>query len=133
LKIQKEGLDADPALDMVFGSMVQFHEAGGPATEPQPAAVSGTLLIRRESFFRVGLFNEGIRLGVFLDWYLRAREAGLLERMLTDVFMARRVHSDNANIRESSNRVSYARVLKAALDRRRAENRTRTEMGKVVE
>ena len=76
LRIQKKVLDADPSLDMVFGSMVQFHETGGPATGCQPAPVSATLLIRRESFFRAGLFNESLRLGVFLDWYLRARRQG---------------------------------------------------------
>jgi glycosyltransferase involved in cell wall biosynthesis len=120
LKMQKAVLDADPALDMVFGYMVQFRETDGRMENPQPAAVSTTLLVRRESFFRVGLFNERIRLGVFLDWYVRAREAGLRERMLADVVVARRIHSDNASVRESSNRVSYARVLKEALDRRRA-------------
>jgi len=129
LRIQADALAADPDIDMVFGHMIQFRSEqwrgpGAPPTSvcspPQPAAVSCNILVRRPSFQRVGRFNEQLRIGVFMDWYLRARDVGLRELVLPNVFLARRVHGGNIGIRERANRNTYVKVLKAALDRRRS-------------
>jgi glycosyltransferase involved in cell wall biosynthesis len=129
LSLQMAALREDEALDMVFGHVSQFYspdldpalrEQIAYAREVMPAYISGAMLIRRESFFRAGLFASEWRVGEFIDWYLRAQEKGLRTLMLADVVLLRRLHASNMGIRERGSRADYARILKAAMDRRRA-------------
>jgi glycosyltransferase involved in cell wall biosynthesis len=130
---QMAALSADPALDMVFGHVSQFFSPDLDQTVKKKVACpdgkmpgyhAGTLLIRRQAFFDVGLFNPRLQCGEFLDWSFRSRERGLRELMLPDVLMKRRIHSSNMGILKSNTRTDnshadYVRVLKASLDRRR--------------
>jgi glycosyltransferase involved in cell wall biosynthesis len=121
-------LDADPQLDMVFGYVRQFHS---PELDAQGKAkidgdgtvlaghVGGALLIWRASFIRVGPFTTEWRVGEFIDWFARARELGLRHVTIPDVTLLRRLHTGNMMVRERNSRADYARILKAALDRRR--------------
>jgi glycosyltransferase involved in cell wall biosynthesis len=119
LERQAAALDVDPTLDMVFGLMVQYEERMATLREPQRAPVAGAMLIRRASFDRVGPFREVLRLGVFIEWYARARDRGLVELVLPVVVLRRRVHDDNTSVRERSRRGVYASLLKESIDRRR--------------
>jgi hypothetical protein len=77
------------------------------------------MLIRLERFRAVGPFNQRWRVGEFMDWYSRATELGLGTEVLPQVVSRRRVHGGNHSLRERAPQ-SYAAVLKANLDRRRA-------------
>jgi glycosyltransferase involved in cell wall biosynthesis len=116
-------------LDMVFGHVKLFHSPelskkskakliGDGQTTPGQHA--GTLLIKRNSFLRAGLFETGWRLGDFIDWYLKAMEKGLESYMLPEIVMQRRLHGGNTTLRERPAILDYVRILKASLDRRRA-------------
>jgi glycosyltransferase involved in cell wall biosynthesis len=119
LALQLAALRARPGRDAVFGHLANFDEAGrpGPAI---PGYSRGTMLISREAFDRVGPFTDW-QLGEFVEWYARAVDAGLETAMLPDVVLRRRVHAANLGVRLRDDRDEYARVLKAVLDRRRAE------------
>jgi hypothetical protein len=78
------------------------------------------MLIRRASFERVGLFSTEHRVGVTVDWFARATEAGLKTNVLPEVVLERRLHTENNGLRESNQRSQYLHVLKASIDRRRA-------------
>jgi hypothetical protein len=78
------------------------------------------MLIRREAFLKVGPFSETLKVGVTVDWYARAVDAGLRSTMLPQVLLERRLHLANNGLRERDSRSQYVHVLKAALDRRRA-------------
>jgi hypothetical protein len=69
----------------------------------------------------VGNFDEQWRVGEFFDWYARARDLGLRERVLPAVVSRRRVHGGNLSHRTDAPATGYARVLKATLDRRRRQ------------
>lgn len=128
LGIQKQCFAADPGLDMVFGHVEQFFS---PELEDSlkdkikltaarmPGYLPGTLLIKKTSFLKAGFYNEELRLGEVVDWYLRALDAGLKSIVVPDTVMRRRIHDDNSGIRERENRRDYLRLLKASLDRRR--------------
>lgn len=129
LSLQMACFEEDPEMEMVFGQVTEFHQSplGGPTharagAEGQAFAgfVAGTLLIKRESFFKVGPFETQWRLGEFVDWYARATELGLKSHLLAYVVMKRRIHDTNIGIRERSSQVDYVRILKRALDRRRS-------------
>jgi hypothetical protein len=81
--------------------------------------LASSMLIRRESFDRVGPFRTDIKLGEFVDWYMRASEKGLRSRMLAEVVLRRRIHDSNTGLRHRDSSSDYVRLLKNALDRRR--------------
>ncbi len=114
--------------DLVFGHVRHFLspelDAAAAARlrcppEPMPATSAGTLLTRLDTFWRVGPFDEGYRVGEFLDWYSRAGDLGLTTLILPGVVSHRRVHGANHSLRERAP-ASYAQILKANLERRRA-------------
>jgi glycosyltransferase involved in cell wall biosynthesis len=127
---QMEELDADPGLDMVFGHVLEFvsPELGEeqrrairpPTPEPRPWTAPNLMLIRRQSFERVGGFSTSLRVGVTVDWFARASEAGLRSLILPEVVLERRLHTQNNGLRERDARAQYLHVIKAAMDRRRA-------------
>jgi len=123
LSLQMEALRTDPTLDAVFGHHRQFISSDVSRTiEDQrilPAPFKGAMLIRRESFFRVGLFDTSLTLGDFIDWYKRAMEAELKFLMLPDIVMRRRIHDNNSSVRDRHAEKDYVRIMKAALDRKR--------------
>src|SRR6266700_818813 len=102
---QFAALQADPTLDMVFGHVrefvspelteVQRATVRPPAPQPLPWPAPNLMLIRRESFARVGPFSESVKVGVTVDWYARAAEAGLRSAMLPEVVLERRLHLTN--------------------------------------
>jgi glycosyltransferase involved in cell wall biosynthesis len=127
---QLNAFDTDPALEMVFGQALQLQN--GPEWEAAvndykpsvagmvPGMVPGTMLIKRDAFFRVGLFKGDLKVGEFIDWYARAVELNVRSLVLPDLFLWRRIHRSNQGVRERQSVSDYARVLKAKLDRRRA-------------
>lgn len=126
---QMDALDADPSLDIVFGYVEEFvspeldEETRARVRDPapvQPWMAPNLMLIRREAFEKVGPFSETLKVGVTVDWFARADEAGLKNLMLPGVVLERRLHTSNNGLRHADKRGQYVHVLKAALDRRRA-------------
>ena len=127
---QLNAFDTDPALEMVFGQALQLQngpewEAAVKDYKPSvpgmvPGMVPGTMLIKRDAFFRVGLFKGDLKVGEFIDWYARAVELKGRSLLMPDLFLWRRIHGSNQGVRERQSVSDYARVLKAKLDRQRA-------------
>ena len=131
IRSQIDVFGRDPALDIVFGHVKQFHSPELTDEEKRkircpdelmPGVSAGTMLVKRESFFRVGLFNTVWRRGIFNDWYLRATELGLRSRMMPDLLMLRRLHRGNHGIVNRDKSADYVRMIKASLDRRRLKS-----------
>jgi glycosyltransferase involved in cell wall biosynthesis len=124
-------LATTPEIDIVFGHVKQFHspeldqsitQKTRFAAEIMPGYHVGAMLVRREAFFRVGLFETNLKVGEFISWHLRATELGLQMMMLPEVVMQRRIHETNMGIYQRQNRSEYLKVVKAALDRRRVRS-----------
>lgn len=130
LSLQVAKVLSDPAVDMVFGHVRQVRQGeewnrricesnyDGPGL--MAGVIPGTMLIKRESFFRVGRFRTDLKIGEFIDWYARAVDVGLRQFMLPNLLLHRRLHHTNQGVRERQAITDYARVLKSSLDRRRA-------------
>lgn len=128
LAVQLEAFARDHAVEVVFGHVEQFIS---PELEESikarlsirdrqlPGRHRSSMLIRKESFWRVGPFEPSMDLAEFIDWYMRAAEHNLRELMLPDVVTLRRVHGGNLGYTDRHRRVQYARALKRGLDRRR--------------
>lgn len=127
LEIQWKHFQQTPELEISFGWLKQFISEELPQAikdgiycpdHPQRGLIKGTMLARRIIFDKVGLFDERIQWGDFIEWFARAQETGVRYEFVEDVLMARRLHrSGLTNKREHEK--DYARLLKIALDRRR--------------
>jgi glycosyltransferase involved in cell wall biosynthesis len=113
--------------DMVFGLADEFYSHDVPSTSGLappalrvPARCAGTMLIAHDTFLRAGPFPTTWRVGEFVDWYLRATELGLTGVVLPEVVLLRRLHASNSGRTAGDNRQEYLRIIKSALDRRRA-------------
>lgn len=129
LALQLAMFDRHPEVSLVFGHVTQFvsPELSDEqkrevrfSSDPAPGYLPAVMLVSREVFLRVGLFDTSLRVGEFLEWYSRAMELRLETIMLPDVVMHRRIHTSNQGRREREARIDYAHALKASLDRRRA-------------
>ena len=116
--------------EAVFGLVQQFisddlapHLASRLACPqaPQPGICKTNMMIRRDAFERIGLFDSTLRSIDFLEWYTRATENGLQVDMLAEVVAFRRLHAMNyGSARRDEQRSENLEVLKRALDRRRS-------------
>ncbi len=128
LASQAKALEADEKLDMVFGHTTEFFSPEMPAEERErygapkesfPGLVAGALLVRRDAFLAAGSFSTQWRVGEFIDWLLKATEAGLRHRILPEVVLHRRIHGRNMTLERRSDRRDYLHIIKQAMDRRR--------------
>jgi len=122
--------EAQPELDVVYGHVTEFlspdldEAARALLRAPEhdvPWPTPNLMLVRRESFLRVGLFSTELKVGIGVDWHARANELGLRSAVPPIVVLERRLHAENNGIRQRESKPQYLHVLKAALDRRRAE------------
>jgi glycosyltransferase involved in cell wall biosynthesis len=129
---QVAALAADPECEAVLGHVAHFYSPElddaqrSRIVEPEAAPGTfhaGTMLIRRASFLRVGYLPTSYKLGEFIDWFLRAEEARLRSVTLPEVALRRRLHLGHVGLRQRQYRSDYVRILKAAMDRRRAAAR----------
>jgi glycosyltransferase involved in cell wall biosynthesis len=129
LERQMAAFAADPELEMAFGHMSEFFSPEldpavaariRPPVQDAPWRMTNLMVVKRDSFFRVGPFSTALKVGVGVDWYARASEAGLKEAIVPAVVLERRLHAANNGILQQAARPQYLRVLKAHIDRRRA-------------
>ena len=129
---QIEFLKENPHVDMVFGCLEQFFspelsdEIRKKLVCPSgvsPGYLAPTGLFRRECFDRVGPFNEGKRIGSFMEWYMRSDDKQLKHAMLPDKVLSRRIHDSNMGINFKQSRLEYVQIVKEALKRRQLVER----------
>ncbi|MBN2432003.1 MAG: glycosyltransferase family 2 protein [Acidobacteria bacterium] len=130
LQVQVDRFSHEPSLEIVLGHIQLFRpRSSGPAGiapefEPYLAPFPGhtcfgSALFRRPVFDTVGALNEAMVYGADLDWFLRAREAHLIMRMMDHVCLHYRLHGGNLT-RDRRMRNHYLlKVIQNALTRRR--------------
>jgi glycosyltransferase involved in cell wall biosynthesis len=124
---QLEVFGADPTVDLVFGGVEPFvsPELGESTSTGRNAAsptgrLASALLVRADVVARVGPQREDLHVGEFIDWYARAVSAGCRVGFVDGLVTRRRLHATNHGRRHRADGGDFARVLKDALDRRRA-------------
>jgi len=130
LDAQLAAFERDPSLDLVFTNVEEFLSPEinreDVRTRPLRGAVPGcapsTLLARRSAFQQVGPLDEGLRNGAWVDWYARARWAGLREHILPDILVRRRIHAQNNFALQTDAHIGYLRAVRAMVQRRRSDS-----------
>lgn len=130
LEMQSAALNASGQEAMIFCLMTEFASAELSADEiaalrfnDQPAiGISGcALLIRTKAFHAVGAFDTRLRTGEFIEWYARAKDAGIVTVTVPEVLFRRRLHRNNHGRVERDARADYARAMKIIMDKRRSQ------------
>lgn len=124
LERQLPCLLAAPAADVVFSLTRIFHDPPAPGASDEGSVINGTgkssLLVRRATFDRIGLFPAEPGMHDFIGWYARVAELGLRTHVVNEVLFERRVHGANDGIvNRDRQRASYFGTLRHLLARRR--------------
>ena len=129
LELQLPYLLRDSATDIVLGRIQQvlLSETGSGQTQAQEFAEPafsvnlGSAVIRKSVFERVGLFDETMRYSEDVDWFMRAREAGVAIVTIDAVTLFYRQHEQNMTRGKSTSELNVLKALKKSLDRRREQ------------
>ena len=81
--------------------------------------VGSTIMVRREVFEKVGVFDSQWRTGELIDWWSRAREKNIEKKEIDRVLVWRRIHDNNLGRSAARDRRDYLGIIKASLDRRK--------------
>ncbi|BAQ61470.1 polysaccharide biosynthesis glycosyl transferase CpsJ [Geminocystis sp. NIES-3708] len=130
LNLQIKVLKKNTQVSIVFAHIQQFispeldtniQDKIDLPNEIMKGYVKGTMLAKKEVFSQIGLFDISLKLGDFIDWYLKACEQGIKSFVCPEVLLKRRIHDTNMGIIDKKDRSDYVKIIKASLDRRRHE------------
>ncbi len=128
-------MQADPALAGAFGLVDHFLSPDMDAERraqlhcPEglsPARFAGAMLIRREVFDRIGVFDTGLKVGEMIDWAARLNDSGAKVALVEALVMSRRIHGGNTMISERTSHGDYLKALRASLARKAAAKASET-------
>lgn len=127
LEIQMDALQHNHHAKFCFCMLQEFEdlEENVPRThmarsEPIKGFSKTALLCNRSVFSIFGLFNEGVAIGDFVDWYARAVREDANQIMINDVLAYRRIHQNNTTRFVAKS--SFLTLLKTHLDEKRKQS-----------
>ena len=85
-----------------------------------PGFIMETLLVRREAFDRIGMFDPSFAVAEDTDWFARARDAGLPTVVLPETLVRKRVHDTNASISDRGINELLLKALRQSIERKRS-------------
>ena len=86
-----------------------------------PGYVMQTMLARRSAFAKAGMLSTVLRFGEDTEWFIRARDEGVVLEMMPDVLVFRRFHANNLT-RSRGNKAlknGILEMVQSSLERRR--------------
>ncbi len=124
-RLQLQRMAERDNLDIVSGQMVQFKTT--PAGQHYPVAAAaianlpGLLLMKRETFWRVGPYSSALRIGEPLEWWARAMDLHLVAESVAAVVLMRRIHEGNLGKTSTAPIADYLQTLHTIVKRRRGD------------
>ncbi len=123
-KLLEVGGDCDGVLGHVesFLSPVATPQEASRLVVPQgaqPGWLTGTLLVKAEVFQRIGYFSDDLTNGFAIDWFDRARSAGVRFHMSSHTVLRRRIHSGSLASRNARSDAAMLEMARRAIMRRR--------------
>jgi glycosyltransferase involved in cell wall biosynthesis len=132
LERQLARLQENPELAAVTSHVQNFWDEGFEAEadhyrdhqrmQPIPGYAMNCCLARREAFATVGPLADGLRFADGVEWFARARDAGVAVELMDDVLTYHRLHGMNMSRRQSvEGEDEFLDFVKSVVDRRRAD------------
>ncbi len=127
LIVESKHFEENPETEIVIGFLHQIPLVKNPEIAKADVAgekgiflfSTGSCMVRRQVFDKIGLFDEQMKLFEDMDWFFRAREGGVKLKIHREALYYYRVHQHNllAN-QELVNRYKLM-AFKKSIDRRR--------------
>jgi glycosyltransferase involved in cell wall biosynthesis len=121
--------DQDSELDLCYTLVNLFWDlslaeeeraySGHRRTRRVPGYTMPTLLARRAAFERVGKLDEALTFGDGPDWAMRAMHGGLRIKLLSEVLLYHRMHSQNLTRQRERSEREFVQIVWSHLQRRR--------------
>ncbi len=80
-----------------------------------------TLLIRRDIFDKVGLFNPGYKISEDVEWFSRVKDASVPVMVVPEIVLYRRIHDTNLSYQLKAGDPTLLRALRASVHRKRTK------------
>jgi glycosyltransferase involved in cell wall biosynthesis len=88
-----------------------------------PGFVPSTLMVRRAVLEQVGGFDPTyLNAGEDIEWFSRAKDAGMLMAVLPETLLFRRMHKTNISLQSRPDFSRLLKTLKKSIDRQAAKN-----------
>ena len=126
LRLLLECLHASPGIGAGLGRMQHISAKSSldhPSLVGEPIATQslGCGLFRRAAFASVGYLDESLRFSEDVDWFMRAREAGITMMLRQEVVLYYRQHDSNMTNVSDFKDLGLLRTLKKSIARRKKE------------
>jgi glycosyltransferase involved in cell wall biosynthesis len=141
LKVQTEYLVNHPDIGIVQGLIQQMvlldiNQGAQPLFKPiyQPYQFInlGSGVYRKSVFEKIGFFDETLKYGEDVDWFIRAWENGISKVVLEEVSLFYRQHNNNMTKGQNLVNLGFVRIFKKHLDRlRKSEESSRMLLSKM--
>jgi glycosyltransferase involved in cell wall biosynthesis len=127
LELQLAFLASNPEKEACLGMIRQFISPELPENvkstiycppDIQKGVLKVAMMVKSSAFHRIGWFDETLDRGDFIDWFSRAKEAGLDYSILPELIARRRLHRNSMSNRYQDEK-DLVRLAKAVMDRRR--------------
>lgn len=111
IQTQLEFLQENPDYSLIFGQIEEFEDFADGELPQRYKAREGvmdglyrsTLLCKRKLFEEFGGFDPSLKVGEFIAWFQKVREAGRPYQIIPKVMARRRVHGDNMTAKVDRN------------------------------
>lgn len=102
LELQVEFLKNNPDANIVAGKMQEFDNLNKETDEPKLCPLLSCILIEKEVFIKVGLFDEKLRVSEDSEWLLRVNKNDVKIHYIEQVIIKKRKHDKNLSSNTSS-------------------------------
>lgn len=110
--------------DLVYGGVRQCIGSVGDDAPALGGVIAGRLagamLVRRDVFLRVGMFDKRLTTAETIDWVARAQALGVSEAVCAATVLFRRIHGANMMLRTAAPAQDCLGVLREVVRRRKA-------------
>jgi glycosyltransferase involved in cell wall biosynthesis len=129
LRLQVDYLRRHPDVGFVVTMKRDVLEPGTPRPpwlrageleRPTVGLLPSALIVRREVFDQVGVFDPRFEIHEDSDWFARCDRLGIGYGILDEVLVERRVHDGNLSHRNPSRTSDLPRFVKSFLERKRS-------------
>ncbi len=120
-------IEANPGTDVVHGMVSHFYDDPALAQfyklpETQTAVIAGSVTISKDLINRIGLFNESLTCGDFVDFMARAKLISNRWISSDQIYQFRRIHLNNYTLTHAKDSTGYLSAVRAHLLRKRAQS-----------
>lgn len=105
---------------LIFTHLYEFKDKFNPNIKEREiekiklaGVCPGTLLLKKNLFYKIGEFENKWILASFLDWLKKAQSLGIQKQVLSQALLARRIHSENTTLKNKDLlKKEYLEVIK---------------------